>query len=54
MTIPFCGDKIEPVADDGGKLLKSRLTGGAEAERPGDGRMPSEEWRAEEKDVGSG
>ena len=49
MTIPSYGDKIAPVADDGGKLLRARLTGDAEAERPGDGRRPSEKWQAEEK-----
>ena len=41
MTIPFQGDKIAPVADDGGNLLESQLAGDAEAERPGAGGQPS-------------
>ena len=41
MTIPSCGDKIAPVADDGEKLPESQLTGDAEAERPGAGGQPS-------------
>ena len=41
MTIPSCGDKIAPVADDGGNLPESQLAGDAEAERPGAGGQPS-------------
>lgn len=36
MTIPFCGDKIAPVADDGDSTpQKIKPAGDAEAEQPG-------------------
>ena len=51
MTIPSCGDKIAPVADDGGNLPESQLAGDAEAEQPGGGRAEGEKPEALKKQM---
>ena len=53
MTIPFCGDKIAPVADDGDSTpQKIKPAGDAEAEQPGAGERKErsrKRWKTDEK-----
>ena len=52
MTIPFCGDKIAHVADDGGSTpQKIKPAGDAEAEQPGGGRAEGEKPEALKKQM---